>query len=207
MNFITNLYQYEQLINEPRRVTKDNASLIDHFYTTKPDLIISSGVRIISISDHYLIYGIRKFYTTKGALEVVEYRDFKHFNENNFVFELESLSSLNLDNLDPNNSWLTWKNKFLGIVNKHAPWAAYKSLKNHYNRLIKSTMRQHYQEKIDNNSGDSTLHKYIYIVHIHSTIHNNSGDIIDKLDETSMLLVQYWAMKFLPRKYRESQRN
>ncbi|CAB4030894.1 Hypothetical predicted protein, partial [Paramuricea clavata] len=31
-------------------------------------------------------------------------------------------------------------------------WAAYKSLKNHYNRLIKSTMRQHYQEKIHNNS-------------------------------------------------------
>ncbi len=121
MNFITNLYQYEQLINEPTRVTKDNATLIDHFYTTKPDLIISSGVRIITISDHYLIYGIRKFYTTKGAPEVVEYRDFKHFNENNFLFELESLSSLNLDHLDPNISWLTWKNKFLHNVNKHAP--------------------------------------------------------------------------------------
>ncbi len=114
----TNLCQYEQLINEPTRVTTDNASLIDHFYTTKPDLITSSGVRIITISDHYSIYGIRKFYTTK---EVVEYRDFKHFNENNFLFELESLSSLNLDHLDPNNSWLTWKNKFLHIVNKHAP--------------------------------------------------------------------------------------
>ena len=37
MNFITNLYQYEQLINEPTRVTKDNATLIDHFYTTKPE--------------------------------------------------------------------------------------------------------------------------------------------------------------------------
>ncbi len=58
MNFITNLYQYEQLINEPTRVTKDNATLIDHFYTTKPDLIISSGVRIITISDHYLIYAV-----------------------------------------------------------------------------------------------------------------------------------------------------
>lgn len=32
-------------------------------------------------------------------------------------------------------------------------------------------------------------------------------DIIDKLDETSVLLVQDWAMKFLPRKYRESQRD
>ena len=30
-------------------------------------------------------------------------------------------------------------------------------------------------------------------------------DIIDSLDETSVLVVQDWAMKFLPRKYRESQ--
>ena len=108
--------------------------------------------------------------------------------------EISVVASLNLDHLDPNISWLTWKNKFLHIVNKHAPlkkrrvskkrvpwltrelkyykrqkaylkrnatlsnldgdWAAYKSLKNHYNRLIKNTMRQHYQEKIHNNSGD-----------------------------------------------------
>ena len=30
-------------------------------------------------------------------------------------------------------------------------------------------------------------------------------DALDMLDETSVLLVQGWAMKFLPRKYRESQ--
>ena len=32
-------------------------------------------------------------------------------------------------------------------------------------------------------------------------------DIIDKLGKTSVLLVQDWAIKFLPRKYRESQRD
>lgn len=32
-------------------------------------------------------------------------------------------------------------------------------------------------------------------------------DVIDMLDEISVLLVQDWAMKFLPRKYRESQRD
>ena len=30
-------------------------------------------------------------------------------------------------------------------------------------------------------------------------------DVLDLLDESSVLLVQNWAMKFLPRKYRESQ--
>ena len=61
MDFIAKLYQYEQLIKDPTRVSKDSASLINHFYTTKPDCITSSGVRIITVSDRYLIYGVRKF--------------------------------------------------------------------------------------------------------------------------------------------------
>ena len=72
MDFITKLYQYEQLIKDPTRVTKDSASLIDHFYTTKPDYIASSGVKIITISDHYLIYGVRKFQATKQSPRIIE---------------------------------------------------------------------------------------------------------------------------------------
>ena len=77
IDFITKLYQYEQLIKDPTRVTKDSASLIDHFCTTKPDYIASSGVKIITISDHYLIYGVRKFQATKQSPPIIEYRDFK----------------------------------------------------------------------------------------------------------------------------------
>ena len=84
MDFITKLYQYEQLIKDPTRVTKDSASLIDHFYTTKPDYIASSGVKIITITDHYLIYGVRKFQATKQPPRIIEYRDFKQFNETHF---------------------------------------------------------------------------------------------------------------------------
>ena len=34
---------------------------------------------------------------------------------------LTSLSNLNLIHSDPNKSWTIWKNKFLEIVNIHAP--------------------------------------------------------------------------------------
>ncbi len=44
LKFITGLYQYEQLISEPTRVTKYSRTLIDHFYTTNPDNIISKGI-------------------------------------------------------------------------------------------------------------------------------------------------------------------
>ena len=115
MDFITKLYQYEQLI----RIV--HASLIDHFYTTKPDYVASSGVKIITIGDHYLIYGVRKFQATKQSPGIIEYRDFKQFNETHFLFELQSSINLNLEYCDPNDSWSIWKNTFLNIVNRHAP--------------------------------------------------------------------------------------
>ena len=72
-------------------------------------------------SDQYLIYGIRNFKTFEQAPKFIEYRDFKHFNEQNFLWNLASLLTLNLTHSDPNKSWISWKNKFLETVNMHAP--------------------------------------------------------------------------------------
>ena len=85
LNFITKLDQYEQLIKDATRVTRDSATLMDHFYTTKPDFIASNRVKIITISDHYLIYGACKFQVTKQSPRIIEYRDFKQFNETSFL--------------------------------------------------------------------------------------------------------------------------
>jgi hypothetical protein len=63
LKFLLDLFQYNQKINEPTRVTKDSQTLIDHFYT---NFITSAGVSKITISDHYLIYGVRKFPSLKG---------------------------------------------------------------------------------------------------------------------------------------------
>ena len=73
------------------RVTKDTSTLIDHFYRTNSNLIVSSGVTAMTISNHYLIYGIRKFKTFKQAPKFIKYRDFKHFNEQYFLWSLASL--------------------------------------------------------------------------------------------------------------------
>ena len=43
LKFITRLHQYEQLISEPKRVTKNTRTLTDHWYTTNPYNIISKG--------------------------------------------------------------------------------------------------------------------------------------------------------------------
>jgi hypothetical protein len=68
LNFVSNMYQYKQLIQEPTRETRNTKSLIDHRFTNKPENIILTGVSKIAISDHYLIYGVRKFPSLKANM-------------------------------------------------------------------------------------------------------------------------------------------
>ena len=122
MKFITELFQYDQKTNESTRVTKDTRTLIDHFYSSKTDLITLAGVSKITISDHYLIYGVRKFPNLKGNCNMIEYRDFKYFDVENFKKGLQFLNSLYLECCnDANNTWLTWKRNFMEIIDRYAP--------------------------------------------------------------------------------------
>ena len=55
------LFNFEQLINEPTRVTLNTSTIIDHIATTCARNILKSGVHEISLSDHFLVYCIQKF--------------------------------------------------------------------------------------------------------------------------------------------------
>ena len=123
LNFITNLYQYKQLIDEPTRETVNSMkSLIDHFYINREENIMLAGVSKISISDHYLIYGTRTFPSLKGEEHIIEFRDFKHFNEDSFLSDLALSETYHLESYtDPNRMWYVWKNKFTKIIETHAP--------------------------------------------------------------------------------------
>ena len=58
---ITQTYQFEQMIDQPTRVTTNSETIIDLAFTNKPELIIHSGVIHIGISDHSLILYKEKF--------------------------------------------------------------------------------------------------------------------------------------------------
>ena len=57
---ISGMYQLYQTIEEPTRITKTSSTLIDHHATNSTGKIARSGVIHIGISDHSLIYAIRK---------------------------------------------------------------------------------------------------------------------------------------------------
>ena len=79
-------------VEEPTRVTLTTSSIIDHIATTCARNIVKSGVHEVSMSDHYMVYCIRKF---NGAVDkdhkVIKTRKMKNFNEAAFLADVSGI--------------------------------------------------------------------------------------------------------------------
>ncbi len=109
------LYQLSQLIDEATRVTMTTTSLIDHMVTNTPEKISDYGVIHTGISDHSLIFAIRKISVIKKQENIVEMRNMKNFNEEKFVAELlkQHWEQVYFFAEDPNDMWEIWKKIFI----------------------------------------------------------------------------------------------
>ena len=121
---ITDLYNVQQLINEPTRITESSSTTIDLIFTNEPDKIFFSGVSHVGISDHNLVFAFRKL--SSGLLtkehSSITYRNFKRFNPDSFRSDIRSLNWDCIKALeDPNEMWETWKKMFNDVVDWHAP--------------------------------------------------------------------------------------
>ena len=86
------LFSFKQLIERPTRVTLSTSSTIDHIAITCARNIVKSGVPEISLSDHYMVYCIRKF---NGAVEkghkMIKTRKMTNFNEEAFLTDVSGI--------------------------------------------------------------------------------------------------------------------
>ena len=117
-------YQLCQTINEPTRITSSTSTLIDHHVTNSEENVVKSGVIHLGISDHSLIYAIRKInYVYKvTSNHINEFRNMKRFDEKLFTADLLSQPWLNITaENDINSLWSSWKSMFLTVLDKHAP--------------------------------------------------------------------------------------
>ena len=100
--------------------------MIDHIASNKPDRISSGGVISCGISDHDAVLVVRsiqipKFHRNSRKVTVRKYKKFdpaafRHDLHGIQFDEIRSISS------DPNETWTVWKNFFLEVLNKHAPF-------------------------------------------------------------------------------------
>ena len=88
LQFICSLYQIDQLITEPTRVTPTSATVIHLILTNRSENISESGVIHLGISDHSLVYLVRKFTPPKSGKTAREVRNFKNFVESDFIQDI-----------------------------------------------------------------------------------------------------------------------
>ena len=87
-------------------------------------LIVSSRVVLVhlGISDHDLIYTVRKQKLPKSKARITEFRSFKNFDEEAFLSDLRAVPwdiAYVFDEIDE--IWSHWVNLFMNVVDIHAP--------------------------------------------------------------------------------------
>ena len=100
---------------------KNSKSIIDLILTNKPLHFQKTHVVETGLSDyHKMISTFFKACSSKLKTKVIFYRSYKKFNESDILCSLKKANFDFLKN-DPNQNYNLLTDKFLGIVNKHAP--------------------------------------------------------------------------------------
>ena len=109
-------------ITEPTRVTNNSASLIDVILTSNPERFALSGTMKLGISDHDLIYTIRKQKIQRPPPKLIEYRSMKNLDRDKYLDELSKIpwdSAYIYDNVD--DVCEHWYQLFTDVVDQHMP--------------------------------------------------------------------------------------
>ena len=111
-----------QMIKDSTRITETSSTLIDIVLTNFPSNVRQSSVVPLGLSDHNLVYVVRKLYRPRVPPRIITYRSMKRFNANSFVNELNEIDWDDCIVIkDITQAWTNWKLHFLEICNKHAP--------------------------------------------------------------------------------------
>ena len=114
----------KQLISEPTRVTANSSTIIDHIATSDPRNVVESGVLQTGISDHYVVYVVRKYFgSLKAQHKMITTRQMKNFDQELFFKDLTSVDwqAIVSDSECLDDSVNLWSNTLSQIIEKHAP--------------------------------------------------------------------------------------
>ena len=85
MKDLIDIYQLQQHIDKPSRITNCSQTFLDIILTKIDDTkTIDSGNIELGISNYSLVYTCRKISIPKGNSKLIETRQFRHFNSTEF---------------------------------------------------------------------------------------------------------------------------
>ena len=129
-NVILQPLSLHQVIREPTRITETTATNIDHIFVTSPDSVKFSGVvDFPGISDHCLIYMAYSLKRPKFQPTTVVRRDFKNFEKDSFLLDMErapwgNVLTIGEDNqpISLNDKVTVLENIYKDCMDKHASY-------------------------------------------------------------------------------------
>lgn len=86
---------------------------------------MDSGVLECSISDHLIVFIIRKARSPRGLIKTIKYRSYKNYSSSNFLCDLHDTSWENVDMcFTVHDAWTSFKDTFIKIADRHAPMSS-----------------------------------------------------------------------------------
>lgn len=111
-----------QIIDKPTRSTTTTATLIDHIYVSTQDYCMQSGVLTSGISDHDLVFLVRKKKKAMSCHTQIAYRNYKHFSADGFREDVQSFDWRgHIHDCSPNLSVERYESALENLIEKHAP--------------------------------------------------------------------------------------
>ena len=83
------IYDLDQLITEPPRITLNSRSFIDLCIVNSPLKIANCGVVQLAISDHALIYIPHKAHYQRTGSRIIKTRQMRNFHKANFLRDIQ----------------------------------------------------------------------------------------------------------------------
>lgn len=116
-------YGFIQIIKDATRITHQSVTLLDPIFVSNNITVNNSGtVNADLISDHHLVFCNIKVPPFKIKQKIVDFRDFKNFNEDMFFIDLNNIrwdEVFYIPDLDQKIEFLT--NNILKLFDTHAP--------------------------------------------------------------------------------------
>ena len=118
------IFSLKEIIQEPTRVTSSTSSLLDHILTNSGWKISQKGVIDVGLSDHQLIYCIRKISRTKtNRHNQIRVRSLKNYTQEILIEELKKINFPDYNIFSNINiAYKDLVEKILSVVDKIAPY-------------------------------------------------------------------------------------
>ncbi len=116
-------HSLDQMIKQPTRVTTKSKTCIDHIYCNNPDLYAHCGVVDPGLSDHCLVYIVRKRKRPSQAKKTIRIRNYCHFSESSFRHDVKHTDWTAVTTCDDIDTAIYHFNTiFTKLLDRHLPW-------------------------------------------------------------------------------------